>query len=241
MMPMIVGFSVMGPVSGYFSDRYGARFFATLAMLITAASFVALSFLPPNFDYPTFALIIFIMGVGGGLFAAPNIVSIMNAVPREDRGAASGMRATIQNTGQTLSLAIFFTVIISGLSSSLPNALSGAMVSAGVPRLAGAFSSISPTSALFSAFLGYNPMQSILTIPSLAPVVSQIPQATLTFLEGQTFFPNAIAPAFVSSLDLSFYIGAVLSVAGAIASLLRGSIYIHEEQIEVPSPPRQNE
>lgn len=151
------------------------------------------------------------------------------------------MRATIQNTGQTLSLAIFFTVIISGLSSGLPTALSGAMVNAGVPKLAGAFSSISPTSALFSAFLGYNPMQSILTIPSLAPVVSQIPQATLTFLEGQTFFPNAIAPAFVTSLDLSFYIGAALSVAGAIASLLRGSVYIHEEQMIEPPPPGPDE
>jgi MFS family permease len=239
MLPMIIGFSVMGPISGYFSDRYGARLFATLAMLITASTFIALSFLPPDFDYPTFAAIIFVMGIGGGLFAAPNIVSIMNAVPREDRGAASGMRATIQNTGQTLSLAIFFTVIISGLSSSLPNALSSAMVSAGVPKLAGAFSSISPTSALFSAFLGYNPMQSILTIPSLSSVVSQIPPATLTFLEGQTFFPNAIAPAFVSSLDLSFYIGAALSVAGAVASLLRGSVYIHEEQLG--GPPTQGE
>jgi len=237
MLPMIVGFSIMGPVSGYFSDRYGARFFATLAMLITASTFIALSLLPYNFDYTTFGIIIFVMGIGGGLFAAPNIVSIMNAVPKEDRGVASGMRATIQNTGQTLSLAIFFTVIISGLSSSLPNALSGAMVSAGVPKLAGAFSSISPTSALFSAFLGYNPMQSILAIPSLAPVISQIPQATLTFLEGQTFFPNAIAPAFVSSLDLSFYIGAALSVAGAIASLLRGNVYIHEELVNGSPPP----
>jgi len=206
-------------------------------MLITASTFIALSLLPYNFDYTTFGIIIFVMGIGGGLFAAPNIVSIMNAVPKEDRGVASGMRATIQNTGQTLSLAIFFTVIISGLSNSLPSALSGAMVSAGVPKLAGAFSSISPTSALFSAFLGYNPMQSILAIPSLATVVSQIPKATLTFLEGQTFFPNAIAPAFVSSLDLSFYIGAALSVAGAIASLLRGNVYIHEELVN-GSPPQ---
>jgi MFS family permease len=231
MLPMIVGFSIMGPISGYLSDKHGARLFATSAMVITAFTFLLLSFLPANFDYPTFAVIILVMGMAGGLFAAPNIVSIMNAVPPEHRGAASGMRATIQNTGQTLSLAIFFTVIIAGLSNSLPSALSGAMVSAGVPGLAGAFSSISPTSALFSAFLGYNPMQSILAIPSLAPVVSQIPQQTLAFLEGHTFFPNAIAPAFISSLDLSFYIGAVLSIAAAVASLLRGSVYIHEERM----------
>jgi EmrB/QacA subfamily drug resistance transporter len=229
MIPMIVGFSVMGPLSGYFSDKYGARFFATLAMIITAATFIALSFLPYDFDYTQFAVIIFVMGLGGGLFAAPNIASIMNSVPPEHRGAASGMRATLQNTGQTISLAIFFTVIITGLSSSLPTALSGAMTSAGVPQLAGVFSSISPTSALFSAFLGYNPMQSILANPQLASAVAQIPASTLTYLEGQTFFPNAIAPSFISALDLSFYIGAALSLAAALASLLRGRAYIHEE------------
>jgi len=154
----------------------------------------------------------------------------MNSVPPEHRGAASGMRVTLQNTGQTISLAIFFTVIVAGLSSSLPTALSGAMTSAGVPQLAGAFSAISPTSALFSAFLGYNPIQSILANPQLASAVAQIPRSTLTYLEGQTFFPNTIAPSFISALDLSFYIGAALSLAAALASLLRGEAYIHEEQ-----------
>jgi len=240
MIPMIAGFAIMGPISGYFSDKYGARIFATVAMIITAATFLALSFLPYNFSYPEFAGIIFVMGLGGGLFAAPNIASIMNAVPPEYRGAASGMRATLQNAGQTISLAIFFTVIITGLSSSLPSALSGAMTSAGVPQLATAFSSISPTSALFSAFLGYNPMQSILAIPQLSTVVAQIPSHTLTYLEGQDFFPNAIASSFISALDLSFYIGAALSFAAALASLLRGEAYIHEEMVKLDKPPQVN-
>jgi hypothetical protein len=165
------------------------------------------------------------------MFAAPNTASIMNSVPAEDRGAASGMRATLQNTGQTVSLAIFFTVIVTGLSSSLPTALSNAMTSAGVPQLAGAFTSISPTSALFSAFLGYNPVQSILALPQLASVVAQIPQSALASLEGQTFFPNAIAPAFISALDLSFYIGAALSIAAAVASLLRGKKYMYRAKV----------
>ncbi len=230
MLPMIVGFAIMGPVSGYLSDKYGARVFATLAMFLTAATFIALSFLPYDFSYVTFGAVILVMGMAGGLFAAPNIASIMNAVPPEDRGAASGMRATLQNTGQTISLAIFFTIIISGLSTSLPSALSGALTSAGVPQLAGALSSISPSSALFSAFLGYNPMVSILATPQLASVVAQIPQMTYNYLIGHTFFPTAIAPSFVSALDLSFYIGAALSVAAAFASLLRGKVYIHGEQ-----------
>lgn len=241
MIPMIVGFSVMGPLSGVLSDKYGARTFGTLAMILTAGTFIALTFLPYNFSYLPFAIIIFLMGIGGGMFAAPNIASIMNAVPKEYRGAASGMRATLQNAGQTISIAIFFTIIIGGLSTSLPTALSNALTSAGVPQLSSAFASISPTSALFSAFLGYNPMAAILSMPQLASVVSQIPQSTLSFLEGKTFFPNAIAPAFISALDLAFYIGAALSLAAAVASLLRGKVYIYDEgqnaqQISPPSP-----
>jgi hypothetical protein len=173
------------------------------------------------------------------MFASPNIASIMNSVPPEHRGAASGMRATLQNSGQTVSLAIFFTIIITGLSNTLPGTLSKAMVAAGVPQLAATFSSIPPTSALFAAFLGFNPVQSILSLPQLASVVKLIPQSTLIFLTGQTFFPNAIAPAFVSALDLSYYIGAALSVAAAVSSLLRGRKYIHgmnEEPQKVPVP-----
>ena len=238
MLPMIVGFAIMGPVSGYFSDKYGARVFATLAMVITAGTFVALSFLPYDFSYVTFAVVILVMGMAGGLFAAPNIASIMNAAPAEHRGAASGMRATLQNTGQTISLAIFFTIIITGLSSSLPGALSNALTSAGVPQLSAAFSSISPTSALFSAFLGYNPMLSILTMPQLSSVVAQMPKSAYGYLVGQTFFPNAIAPAFMTALDLAFYIGAALSVGAALASLLGGGKYIHEETVSpVPAQP----
>lgn len=236
MLPMIAGFAIMGPISGVLSDRYGARAFATLAMVATAATFIALSFLPYNFSYPEFAAVILVMGMAGGLFAAPNIASIMNAAPPEHRGAASGMRATLQNAGQTISLAIFFTIIISGLSTSLPGALSGALVNAGVPQLSTAFASISPTSALFSAFLGYNPMLSILAAPQLSAAVAQIPKGTYAYLVGQTFFPTAIAPAFVSALDLSFYIGALLSLAAALASFLRGSLYIHGETVQAAPP-----
>jgi hypothetical protein len=159
------------------------------------------------------------------------------------------MRATLQNSGQTLSLAIFFTIIITGLSNSLPSALSNAMTSAGVPQLAQTFGSIPPTSALFAAFLGYNPVQSILSqVPT--SVVKSIPQLTLSNLTGQTFFPTAIAPAFMSALRLSFYIGAALSVAAAVASLLRGKKYIHEierakemtdEAEDTPAPLREAE
>jgi nitrate/nitrite transporter NarK len=199
-------------------------------MLITAATFIALAFLPYDFDYLPFAIILFVMGLGGGMFGSPNIASIMNSVPPEHRGAASGMRATLQNTGQTVSLAIFFTVIITGLSSSLPSALTKALTTAGVPQLAQAsLNSIPPTNALFAAFLGSNPMGAMLSVLSPS-VLKLILPSTQTYLTGPTFFPNAIAPAFMSSLQLSFYIGAALSLVAAAASLLRGRMYIHEAE-----------
>ena len=236
MLPMMLGFVVMGPLSGYLSDKHGARFFATMGMIVTAATFVALAFLPYDFSYLPFAVILFVMGLGGGMFGSPNIASIMNSVPPEHRGAASGMRATLQNSGQTISLAIFFTVIITGLSNDLPSALSKAVTNACSPMtaacttLAQTFGSTPPTSALFAAFLGYNPVKSILQTSQLAPIVEMIPKSTIKYLESQTFFPTAIAPSFVSALQLSFYIGAGLSIAAAIASLLRGQKYIHDEE-----------
>ncbi|MDG6952601.1 MAG: MFS transporter [Nitrososphaerota archaeon] len=228
MIPMMAGFVVMGPLSGYLSDRYGARGFSTLGMVISAGSFLALAQLPYNFSYPVFGGILFVMGLGSGMFAAPNTASIMNSVPQEHRGVASGMRATLQNTGQTLSLALFFTIVIGGLANNLPGALASALQTAGASNLAPAFANISPTGALFAAFLGYNPMGAILAAPQLASVVQQLPQSVINNLEGQTFFPNAIAPAFMNALALSFYIGVALSLAAAVSSVLRGQKYIHE-------------
>jgi MFS family permease len=221
--PMLLGFVVMGPLSGRLSDRRGARGLATLGMIVTAATFLLLSVLPYNFVFWQFAVVLFVMGLGGGLFASPNTVSIMNSAPAEHRGAASGMRATLQNVGQTASIAIFFTIMLSALSASLPSALSSAVAGAGAPQLAPVFMSIPPTGALFAAFLGYNPVGSILSDPRLAQVAASIPQTVTAFLTGQTFFPNAIAPAVMSSLREAFYIGAVLSAVAAVASALRGT------------------
>jgi MFS family permease len=228
MLPMTAGFLVMGPLSGYLSDRYGARGFSTLGMVIVGSTFLALAILPYNFDYLPFATILFVMGLGSGMFASPNTASIMNSVPSEHRGAASGMRATLQNSGSTASLALFFAIIITSLSSSLPGAMTTALTNAGASKLAQAFDSIPPTGALFAAFLGYNPIGSVLSSPQLASIVQQLPQSTVNTLTGITFFPNAIAPAFVSALQLSFYIGAALSFVAAVASLLRGQRYIYE-------------
>jgi MFS family permease len=220
--PMLLGFVIMGPISGRISDRRGARGLATAGMVITAASFLLLSLLPYNFEFWQFALILLVMGIGGGLFGSPNTVSVMNSVPPEHRGAASGMRATLQNLGTTVSTAIFFTIVISALSGSLPSALAGAVAGAGAPQLAPVFKSIPPTGAMFAAFLGYNPVGSILSaLP--AQLVNSIPVVTRTYLTSTVFFPNAIAPAFMSALQQAFYIGVGLSVVAAVASFLRVS------------------
>ncbi|MEM3670254.1 MAG: MFS transporter [Thermoprotei archaeon] len=235
MIPMMAGFVTMGPLSGWLSDRYGARLLATLGMLISAGAFIALSTLPYNFSYPKFAIILYVMGLGSGMFASPNTASIMNSVPPEHRGAASGMRATLQNTGQTVSLAIFFTIVLQVLAGKLPTALSSAILSAGAPTaLAVAFSKIPPTGALFAAFLGYNPVSSILSeLP--ATLASSIPASTLSVLTGKYWFPTVIASPFMAALSVSFYIGAAISVVAAVSSALRGKVYIYDAEKEITS------
>ncbi len=230
MLPLTAGIVIFGPLSGVLSDRYGPRWIATGGMIVTAFAFLFLAALPYNFTYLIFGLAMFIMGMGFGMFGAPNSASIMNSVPSEDRGIASGMMYTINNTAQTASMAIFFTIVIVGITQRFPEAMTASLSSIGAVYLAPALSNIPPTAALFSAFLGYNPVNSILTAlpPSL---VAHIPQATLNTLTGTTWFPQTLQNAFVPSLRTSFYIGALLSVIAAILSVLRGGKYIHEHEV----------
>jgi len=212
--PMLLGFVVMGPISGRLADRRGARGLATGGMLISGTCLLLLTLLPFDFIFWQFAAILFVMGLGGGLFASPNTVAIMNSVPPQTRGAASGMRATVQNTGMTASTAIFFSIVLVALGAGLAPALTAAVTNAGAPQLASAFKGLPPTAALFAAFLGYNPIASL--IP--ASVLGALPTATQSLLTGNTFFPNAIAPAFMSALHDAFYIGSALSFIAAASS-----------------------
>jgi MFS family permease len=226
MMPMMGGFFIMGPLCGRWSDRYGARGFATGGMAISTLGFILLNFLPSNFNYWVFFVLLVLLGAGMGMFAAPNTSAVMNAVPAEFRGASSGMRSTFQNTGTALSMALYFTILIVGLSSHLPAALNAGLVQAGVPSaLAHHITSLPPTAALFAAFLGFNPMSSLIS----PHVMATLPAATQHILVSKTFFPNAIAPAAMSSLHLAFWISAGLSLVAAIVSLFRGGKYVYSE------------
>ncbi|AOL16605.1 MFS transporter [Sulfolobus sp. A20] len=230
MIPLMIGFVTMGPISGWLSDKYGARVLATLGMIIVAVGFLLLTTLPYDFNYFEFALIIFFMGLGNGMFASPNTASIMNSVPPKYRGSASGMRATIQNTGQTMSIAIFFTIVIISLSSTLPLALANAVTQAGAPQLASYMQRIPVTGALFAAFLGYDPVKTIISsLPS--QISSSIPAQAIAVMEQHTWFPTAIAPSFMLALREAFYISSILTFMAAIASALRGKVKIIDGEV----------
>jgi MFS family permease len=222
MLPLTVGFLFTGPLSGHFSDRYGARFFSTAGMIVAAGGFLGLMTLPPNFNYIVFAIFTLLIGMGMGMFAAPNTTAIMNSVPAEHRGVSSGMRATFQNTANTLSITLIFTIVTIGLASSLPTTLFQGLTQAGVPAIdAHMVANLPPTSALFAAFLGYNPLGTILP----AQILKSLPAATQAELLGKTFFPQLLSVPFKSGLRIAFSISAVLMVIAAFASLLRGKKY----------------
>ncbi|HXY46409.1 MAG TPA: MFS transporter [Thermoplasmata archaeon] len=231
MMPMMGGFVLMGPLSGWISDRFGARYLASGGMAVAAVTFVAMLGLPYNFVYWQMGFLLFLQGCGMGMFAAPNTAAIMNAVPPEHRGAASGMRATLQNAGMQLSMAVFFTIVLVGLSTGLAGSVHSALLSAGVPEpYLSQFTNLvgsNPTGALFGAFLGQNPMTAFITY--LPPQLQA--QLGPTLLSRQ-FFPNAVAPSFLHGIDLAFGISAVLTGFAAVVSLLRGGRYVHELDAE---------
>ena len=227
MIPMTIGFMVMGPLSGWLSDKHGARVLSTAGMVIVAASFFILTLLGPNFSYWIFGLTLFIMGVGNGMFAAPNTAAIMNSVPADSRGAASGMMTTLRNAGMTASLGIFFTIVLVSLNHNLPIAFNNELSTLGLSSLDKLFDSTPPTVAMFSAFLGINPVHSILSVQP--GVIALIPPSTLTMIEGLKWFPQTLAPAFMGSLRDAFYVGLILSLAAAVISVLRGKRFVDSE------------
>jgi MFS family permease len=227
MTPLLLGFILMGPLSGYLSDHFGARLFSTTGMLLQVIGFLGLTLLPANFNYLVFAVLLFMLGCGSGLFASPNTSSIMSSVPPETRGASSGMRATFQNSATLVSIGFFFSIVTLGLAAALPSTLSTGLIANGVPRQAAStIAHLPPTAALFGAFLGYNPIGELLP----PPVLQAISPAHKAILLGKTFFPNLIAIPFMESLHAVFYISAALCLIGAAASLLRGKHVVYGQE-----------
>ncbi len=222
LLPVTVGFLVAAPIAGWLSDRFGARPLTVGGMLLMAATFVALLLIPVNFDYWMFAILVFLNGLGGGIFTAPNTAAIMSSVPADQRGAASGVRSTFFNGGNSLSIGIFFSLMIIGLANTLPAAMSSGLAAQGVsPQVAHEVANLPPVGSLFAAFLGYNPMAELLA-PSGA---LHQPGVNADVLTGQTFFPQLITAPFHSGLVVVFSAAAVMMVIGAIASLFSAGRY----------------
>jgi MFS family permease len=234
LLPLTAGFVAAGPVSGWLSDRHGARVFASGGLLVSAAAFAGLLAVPTDFRYPAFAVLIFLAGAGMGLFSAPNAAGIMNSVPREQRGAASGMLATFQNSGFVLSIGVFFSLMIAGLAATLPAALTGGLAAQGVPYpVAHAVGQTPPVGSLFAAFLGYNPVRTLL---SRTGVLNHPHGAHVATLTGRRFFPELISGPFHHGLVIVFGMAIAVLVVAAVASALRGGRYVYEEQVRASVP-----
>jgi MFS family permease len=227
MLPLTAGFLLAGPVCGWLSDRYGARYFTTGGMLLAALSFLLLMVLPTNFAFPVFGALLLLNGIGTGMFSAPNMTAIMNSAPAEQRGAASGMRATFQNTGMVLSIGLFFSLMIVGLSASLPTSLRNALERDDVPpATAERIANEPPVGSLFAAFLGYNPMEKLVGDQTL----SQLPPDKAADITGHQFFPELISEPFTDGLRIAFTASMIMCLIAAWASWLRGGRYVAEDE-----------
>jgi MFS family permease len=220
MLPLTAGFLIAGPLSGILSDRFGARPFATGGLLVAACCFTGLLLLPIDFHYWVFALLIFGNGIGSGLFASPNTAAIMSSVPAQNRGVASGMRSTFQNSGMSLSIGIFFSLLIAGLANTLPKTLTAGLTAQGVPlKQALTIAHLPPVSTVFSAMLGYNPVQNMLGPTGL---LRTLPAKNVAVLTGRQFFPTLISGPFHHGLMIVFTAAALMALTGAAVSWLRG-------------------
>jgi sugar phosphate permease len=211
-----------GPLAGSLSDRFGARPFTVGGLLLMAVTFIALVVIPVDFNYWVFAVLVFLNGLGGGIFTAPNTAAIMSSVPARERGAASGVRATFFNAGSSVSIGIFFSLMVVGLAHTLPRAMSSGLVGQGVSAtVAHQVANTPPVGSLFAAFLGFNPIAEL-----LAPYHAlQQPGVYAAALTGKQFFPQLISGPFHSGLVVVFAAAAVMMLIGAAASFVNPGRY----------------
>lgn len=226
MLPLTAGFLVAGPASGYLSDRFGARTFATGGMALAGITFVMFIVLPANFSFWVFASTLFLNGIGFGLFAAPNTAAVMNSVPASARGSAGGVLSTLMNSGQILSIGVFFSLMIVGLSSTLPSVLFSSLTKLGITgSVAGPISKFPPVGSLFAAFLGFNPLEVL-----ARPFGAKIPASAAKVIYSSTYYPGILSAPFKHGLSIAFGFAAVFCAIAALVSVMRGKKYVHQEK-----------
>ncbi|MGA6204334.1 MFS transporter [Nocardia testacea] len=214
MVPMTIGFLLSAPLSGALSDRFGTRAFTTTGMIVTAGTFAGLIALPVDFSYWVFALILLINGVGMGLFSSPNRALVMNSLPDTSRGSGAGMMTTFQNAAMVLSIGLFFSLMIAGLSAHLPAAMFDGLTAGGMADApAQGIAALPTVGILFAAFLGYNPIQQV-----GGEALHGLPQTAVDHLTGLEFFPHLISDPFADGLSAAFTFALICCVLGAIFS-----------------------
>ncbi|WP_066797234.1 MFS transporter [Caldivirga sp. MU80] len=222
LIPSSVANAVFAPVGGRLINRFGARVVSTIGAVLLGVSFELLTLLSLNFNYTLFAADLFLMGTGSGLFQSPNLVSIMSSVPQEDRSAASGLRASMQNIGLLMSFAVFLTLILVGSATALSTSISSALTKVGVPSdVVSELTRIPPAYALFAAFMGYDPMKFLMSQTGV-----DLPGSVYAAVTKPTFFPSAIAPAMATGFIYAYHIAAIMAFTAAVFSYLRGREHI---------------
>jgi hypothetical protein len=157
------------------------------------------------------------------VFSSPNLAGIMNSLPPDQRGAGAGMTSTFQNSSQVLSIGVFFTLIILGLARSLPHSLYTGLVAQGVPAdVARHAAALPPVASLFAAFLGYNPIRTL-----LGSSLTTLPPDRVSYLTGRSFFPHLISAPFESGLSEAFTFAVIACLVAAAASWMRGGKFHH--------------
>lgn len=218
-LPLTAGFLLAGPFAGYLSDSYGARPFSSGGMLAAAAGFGALLTLPVDFSYWELGVVLFFLGLSLSSFGSPNRAAIMNALPAADRGVGSGMTTTSQNSAQVLTIGVFFTLMVIGLSHGLPEALRSGLVTHGVSRhQADAVAALPPVATLFCAFLGVDPIKHLLGHHAL----SSLSSAQRHLLVSRTYFPSIITAPFHNGLHAAVLFMIAASIISSVASWVRG-------------------
>jgi MFS family permease len=230
LVPLTIGFMISGPLFGSLADRLGARGVATVGLIGAGASYLLLETLPMNFSYVPFAVLVFFLSFFLGMFFTPNQMAVMNSLPPDQRGAGAGLNGTFMNSAGVLSIGVFFTIVTLGLAAALPGHLFHGLRAEGVPVAESLkVSHLPPIGSLFAAFLGYNPIQTLLphhVLVALGPTRA-------SYLTGRSFFPELIAPAFAHGLHLAFDFAAGTSLIAAVLSWLRGARYIHPADVDV--------
>ncbi|MGC8562200.1 MAG: hypothetical protein ACP5UZ_04330 [Thermoplasmata archaeon] len=130
------------------------------------------------------------------------------------------MLNTTRNVGYAASMAVFFSILIYGLSVYLPGSISTSLSMLDAKTLTPFLEVMPPAVALFSAFLGINPVpEFLLRIPS--GTIANVSNNSISTLSGSMWFPHVLAPAFGDSFALVFYVAASITVIAAILSVLR--------------------